>query len=151
MVSWGGLASASSSDAVGPIQSNSPITCGANQAYLHAWLCLHSLVCWMSREIFCPYHQPAAQAIHLHAGPTYVSGSHSGFPAGNADYAAATPIAAHWQPTLCSAMSHMQRYSRVEARLHQCRGGTGADRSVLLSSSSTLKAARAYLSWRAST
>ena len=38
----------------------------------------------------------------------------------------------------------------MRARLHQCRGGTGADRSVLLSSSSTLKAARAYLSWRAS-
>ena len=37
-----------------------------------------------------------------------------------------------------------------EGRLHQCRGGVAADRSVLLSSSSTLKAARAYLSWRAS-
>ena len=50
---------------------------------------------------------------------------------------------------LGSPMSHTQRCSLVEVRLHQCRGSFGADRSVLLSSSSTLKAARAYLSWRA--
>ena len=47
-------------------------------------------------------------------------------------------------------MNHTQWCGRAEVRLHQCRGGSGADRSVLLSWSSTWKALRAYLSWRAS-
>lgn len=152
MVSWGGLASASSSDAVGPIQSNSPITWGANHAYLHALPCSRLLIYWMSREIFRPYHQPPAQRLNCIQAPLIFNTIRF------------LPRQSCWQCRLCcshshrSALaanvglcnSHTQWCSRGEARLQQCRGGADADRSVLLSSSSTLKAARAYLSWRAS-
>ena len=107
MVSWGGLASASSSDAVGPIQSNSPITWGANHAYLHALPCSRLLIYWMSRELFRPYHQPPAQATQLHPGPTnflYHQILTQAVLLAMSTMLAAIRIAAHWQPMSGSAI-----------------------------------------------